>query len=61
MKEIAAKTGTGLTHDKAVQAIHAAMAVKCAAVLADAGVYKHDEAGRAGVLRFLNTLGYAEK
>ena len=61
VKEIAAKTGTGLTQDEAVQAIHAAMAVKCAAVLADAGVYKHDEAGRAGVLRFLNTLGYAEK
>ncbi|MBR4442330.1 MAG: galactose-1-phosphate uridylyltransferase, partial [Clostridia bacterium] len=60
VKEIAAQTGCALSQAEAVEAIHRAMAVKCAAVLADAGVYKHDEGGRAGVLRFLNTIGYAE-
>ncbi len=60
VKEIAAQTGCALSQAEAVEAIHRAMAVKCAAVLADAGVYKHDEAGRAGVLRFLNAIGYAE-
>ena len=60
VKEIAAKTGCALTQEQAVEAIHEAMGVKCAAVLADAGVYKHDANGRAGVLRFLNTIGYKE-
>ena len=57
---IAAATGCALTHDEAIEAIHKALAVKCAAVLADAGVYKHTEAGRAGVMRFLNSIGYTE-
>ena len=60
VREIAAQTGCSLTRDEATEAIHKALAVKCAAVLADAGVYKQNEQGRAGVLRFLNTLGYAE-
>ena len=60
MREIAAETGCALTHDEAIEAIHKALAVKCAAVLADAGVYKHTEAGRAGVMRFLNSIGYTE-
>ena len=33
---------------------------KCARVLADAGVYKHDENGRAGFVRFLESIGYQE-
>ena len=33
---------------------------KCARVLADAGVYKRDENGRAGILRFLSAIGYRE-
>ena len=37
----------------------AALAETCAQVLRDAGVYKQDENGRAGVIRFLSTLGYA--
>lgn len=60
VREIAAQTGCALTGEEAMQAIHSALAVKCAAVLADAGVYKHTDAGRAGVLRFLNTIGYTE-
>ena len=60
IREIAAKTGCTLTHDEAIQVIHKELAVKCAAVLADAGVYKHNEAGRAGVMRFLNSIGYTE-
>ena len=60
IREIAAETGTALTQEEAVEAIHRALAVKCADVLKDAGVYKHDENGRAGVLRFLNSIGYTE-
>ena len=33
---------------------------KCARVLADAGVYKHDENGHAGFVRFLESIGYQE-
>ena len=33
---------------------------KCARVLADAGVYKHDGNGRAGFVRFLESVGYRE-
>ena len=60
VRGLAAATGCALTHDEAIEAIHKALAVKCAAVLADAGVYKHTEAGRAGVMRFLNSIGYTE-
>ena len=37
-----------------------ALGKKCARVLADAGVYKRDENGRAGILRFLSSIGYRE-
>ena len=60
VRGLAAETGCALTHDEAIEAIHKALAVKCDAVLADAGVYKHTEAGRAGVMRFLNSIGYTE-
>lgn len=33
---------------------------KCARVLSDAGVYKRDARGRAGFMRFLNSIGYGE-
>ena len=56
--DIAKKTGTGLTAEQAEAAIHAALGVKCARVLADAGVYKQTAEGRAAFLRFLATLGY---
>ena len=41
--------------------LRAALADKCAQVLSDAGVYKQNDQGRAGMLRFLATLGYAKK
>ena len=59
VKDITAKTGTSLSDEEASSAIRAALAETCAQVLRDAGVYKQDENGRAGVIRFLSTLGYA--
>ena len=58
--EIAEKIGTNLSKEQATAAIHEALGVKCARVLADAGVYKQTEEGRAGFVRFLNTLGYTK-
>ena len=59
VRDIAAKTGASLSDEEASSAIRAALAETCAQVLRDAGVYKQDENGRAGVIRFLSTLGYA--
>ena len=58
VREIAAKTGTQLSAEEAQAALRDGLAVKCAQVLADAGVYKNDSAGNAGVLRFLESIGY---
>ena len=54
----AADTGCALSDEEAEAALHRALGVKCARVLADAGVYKHTAEGDAGVVRFLETLGY---
>lgn len=59
--EIAEKTGTQLTSEAAQATLRSALADKCANVLIDAGVYKNDERGNAGVLRFLKSIGYSEK
>ena len=40
------------------RALRRGLGEKCARVLADAGVYKNTFAGHAGLLRFLETLGY---
>ena len=56
VKDIAAKTGRKLTREQAEEALHAAVADTCYQVLCDAGVYKQDEAGQAGLKRFLNTI-----
>ncbi len=58
VKQLAAEHGTKLTNDEAKSAIRAGLSVKCAQVLSDAGVYKSDEAGQAGLLRFLEPLGF---
>ena len=42
------------------QILREEVATVCAQVLADAGVYKQNAAGLAGMKRFLATLGYAE-
>ncbi len=60
VREIAAKTGTALSAETARTAIRAALSDKCAQVLCDAGVYKLDAAGRAGILRFLRSIGYRQ-
>lgn len=59
--EIAAEHGTGLSSEEASAVMREALALKCAHVLADAGVYKHTPEGDAGVLRFLNSIGYSKK
>ena len=61
VREIASRTGTALTDAEAEAALRRALGVKCAQVLADAGVYKHNPEGDAGVVRFLNTLGYVKE
>ena len=56
VKEIAAKYGRGMTREQAEEALHAAVADTCYQVLCDAGVYKQDEAGQAGLKRFLESV-----
>ena len=60
MCEIAAHAGRALTPEQASAALREALAQKCARVLVDAGVYKNDAHGNAGLMRFLTTLGYQE-
>ena len=59
VREIAAGTGANLSAGEARSALRAGLADKCARVLADAGVYKQTPEGDAGVLRFLEHIGYA--
>jgi len=58
IQEIAAKVGTQLSAEEAQKLMRAELTAKCAQVLADAGVYKQDAQGDAGVLRFLESIGY---
>ncbi len=58
VQEIASRCGTGLSHEEAQAVIRKELGVKCARVLADAGVFKQTEAGRAGFVRFLKSIGY---
>ena len=55
-KEIAEKTGRNLSLAQAEEALRQAVADTCYQVLCDAGVYKQDEAGQAGLKRFLDTV-----
>ena len=59
--DIAKTTGTALTAEEATAAVRKALGVKCARVLADAGVYKQTEEGDAGVVRFMQTVGFDKK
>lgn len=58
--EIAAKHGMQLSDAEAEEALRSELALKCAQVLRDAGVYKDTPEGNAGVLRFLRSIGYTE-
>ena len=51
--------GTGILDEEgAWAALKSGIGKKCARVLEDAGVFKADEAGTRGLLKFLGTLGY---
>ena len=56
--EIVAANGLCSSKDEADALLRSEVAKVCAQVLADAGVYKQDEAGLAGFKRFMATLGY---
>ena len=60
MEELAAKYGTALSMEEADKVLHDEMALICAQVLADAGVYKQTEKGLRGMMAFLESLGYKE-
>ena len=56
--EIIAAKGLCKNHEEAAAVLRAEIANVCAQVLADAGVYKQDENGLQGFVRFMNSLGY---
>jgi len=58
VRGIAEQSGTSLLPEEAAAAIRKALGVKCARVLADAGVYKQTPDGDAGVVRFLESVGF---
>ena len=58
IRDIATRRGTAHTPEAADAALREELGTKCARVLADAGVYKHTARGDAGLLRFLEGLGY---
>lgn len=60
-QDIVARRGNQMTPDEAEAALRQELAAKCAQVLSDAGVYKQTPEGDAGVVRFLESLGYAKQ
>lgn len=58
LAEVVARHGLVQTSAEAEAILRQEVALVCAQVLADAGVYKRDEAGLAGFQRFVKTLGY---
>lgn len=58
ISEIVASKGLCKNHEEAAALLRAEIANVCAQVLADAGVYKQDENGLQGFVRFMNSLGY---
>ena len=61
VREIAGRHGANLSPEAADRALRQALAAKCARVLSDAGVYKHTPEGDAGIMRFLEALGYKRR
>ena len=57
IQDIARRHDRPMSGEAAMAVIHRELAVKCARVLADAGVYKQTPEGDAGVLRFLQSIG----
>ena len=60
VKDIITRRGLCADTEAAEKVLHEEVAIVCAQVLADAGVYKQDAQGLAGMKRFLATLGYTE-
>ena len=60
LMEIVARRGLCASFEEAEQVLRDEVAAICAQVLADAGVYKQDAHGLAGMKRFLSTVGYQE-
>ena len=58
VSEIASRKGLCASHEEARALLRQEVAAVCAQVLADAGVYKQDERGLQGMLRFLASVGY---
>ena len=58
VRDIVSRRGASMSDEAADAALREELAVKCARVLADAGVYMHTPEGDAGVVRFLEALGY---
>ena len=58
INDIVASKGICKDHEEAAALLRAEIANVCAQVLADAGVYKQDENGLQGFVRFMNSLGY---
>ena len=58
LTEVVARHGLVQTSAEAEAILRQEVALVCAQVLADAGVYKRDEAGLAGFQRFMKALGY---
>ena len=56
--DILQRNGPCATEEEAERLIHHELGAVCAQVLTDAGVYKADEKGQAGLERFLESLGY---
>ena len=55
----ALRSKTTITPDHAAEVLRQGVADKCARVLMDAGVYKQNDAGRKGFIRFLSSVGFA--
>ena len=56
--KLIAQLGTRQRVERVDALVKSALADKCAQVLRDAGVYKQDAEGRAGLWRFLNNMDY---
>ena len=61
LQEIIGKHGLCANHEKAQELLRQEVAIVCAQVLADAGVYKDTPEGLQGVARFMASLGYSMK
>lgn len=61
VQDIVARHGCAMNKAEAETVIHQELAVKCARVLADAGVYKQTPEGDAGVLRFMENLKFTKR